>query len=97
MHPWIHEDWEFTLTVVRGCAKDCRIGLEAGDTFTFQYALPCGLCPKTVPQIHTLCEIIRCGGSFTHRGSTDPFSIEFPCTDGMITCQLTARRLTACP
>ena len=96
MHPWIRENWEFTLTVLRGEASSCRIGLEAGDTFTFQYALPADLCPKTVPQLHTLCEIVRCGGDFTHRGSPDPFSIEFPCADGVLTLRLEARGLPPC-
>lgn len=97
MHPWIREDWEFTLAVLHGEARSCRIGLEAGDAFTFQYALPAGLCPKTVLQLHTLCEIVRCGGDFTHRGSPDPYSIEFPCADGVLAFQLTARRLPSCP
>ena len=97
MKPWIHEDWEFTLTVLHGRACDCRIGLEAGDSFTFRYALPEGLCPKSVPQLHTLCEIIRYGGDFTHRGSPDPYLIDFPCADGMVTFRLTARRTSSCP
>ena len=94
MQPWIHEDWEFTLTVLDGSARSCRIGLEAGDTFTFRYALPAGICPKTVPQLHTLCEIIRCGGDFVHRGSPDPLCIDFPCADGVLTLRLRARRVT---
>lgn len=91
MRPWIKEDWEFTLTVVQGRSESCRIGLETGDEFTFCYALPAGICPKTVPQLHTLCEIIRCGGDFTHRGSPDPHSIDFPCADGVLTFRLSAR------
>ena len=94
MRPWIKEDWEFTLTVLQGRAEDCRIGLEASDSFTFRYALPAGVCPKTVPALHTLCEIIRCGGDFTHRSSSDPYSIVFPCADGVLTCRLTARKIS---
>ena len=94
MHPWITEDWEFTLTVLHGCAKDCRIGLEAGDRFTFRYALPAGMCPKTASHLHTLCEIIRCGGDFTHRGSADPLSIVFSCAEGVLTFRLTAQHLS---
>lgn len=93
MKPWIHEDWEFTLTVLRGRACDCRIGLEAGDSFTFRYALPAGMCPKTAPQLYTFCEIIRCGGDFTHRGSPDPYLIDFSCADGVTAFRLIARRL----
>lgn len=96
MKPWIREEWEFTLTVLNGEARSCRIGLEAGDVFTFRYALPAGICPKTVPFIHTLCEIIRCGGDFTHRGSPDPMSIDLPCADGALTLRLSARRLSPC-
>ena len=96
MKPWILEDWEFTLTVMQGEAHQCRIGLEAGDTFTFTYALPAGICPKSVPQLHTLCEIIRCGGDFTHLGSSDPNSIEFSCADGILALRLTARRPPTC-
>lgn len=97
MQPWISEDWEFSLTVIKGHPAACRIGLESGDTLTFQYALPAGMCPKTAAALHTLCEIIRCGGDFTHRGSSKPYSIEFPCADGVLTFRLTARRLHACP
>lgn len=93
MQPWIQEDWEFTLTVIRGQAECCRIGLEAGDSFTFRYALSGGMCPKTAFLLHTLCEIIRCGGDFTHRGSPDPHSIDFSCADGAVTFRLTARQL----
>ena len=97
MRPWIHEDWEFTLTVLQGEAAQCRIGLETGDAFTFRYALPAGICPKSVPPLHTLCEIIRCGGDFTHRGSPEPYSIDFSCADGVLRFRLQARRLPSCP
>lgn len=97
MHPWIQEDWEFTLTVLQGESTQCRIGLETGDEFTFCYALPAGICPKTVPQLHTLCEIIRCGGDFTRRGSPDMYHIDFPCADGVLRFRLQARRLPSCP
>lgn len=94
MRPWIVEDWEFTLTVLHGEARHCRIGLEDGDAFTFQYALPAGICPKTAPVLYALCEVVRCGGDFTHRGSSEPYSIEFPCADGVLTFRLCARKLT---
>ena len=97
MRPWLREDWEFTLTVLQGEARQCRIGLETGDEFTFHYALPAGICPKTVPHLHTLCEIIRCGGDFTHRGSPDMYRIDFPCADGVIRFRLEGRRLPHAP
>jgi len=93
MRPWIEEDWEFTLTVINGAAEHCRIGLEKGDAFTFMYATPGDFCPKTMHLVYTLCEVIRCGGDFTHRGSADPYSIDFSCADGALQFRLTARRL----
>ncbi len=93
MHAWIEEDWEFTLSVIKGAAEHCRIGLEAGDVFTFRYATPDGFCPKTMHLVYTLCEVIRCGGDFTHRGSADPCSIEFSCADGVQQFRLSARKL----
>ena len=43
MRKWIVEDWAFTLTVTEGKAENCRLGFEAGDTFTFSYACPDGV------------------------------------------------------
>ena len=36
MNKWILEDWAFTVEVVDGNAKNCRLGLETGDTFFFE-------------------------------------------------------------
>lgn len=94
MHKWIVEDWQFTITVTSGKADDCRLGFESGDTFQCEYAVPTDFCPKTMPVLHTLCEIVRCGGDFTHRGSDNPYEIDFPCADGMITFHLTTKRVT---
>lgn len=93
MRKWIEEDWEFTVTVVKGAAEQCRLGFEQGDQFVCQYEVPAGFCPKTMPVLHTLCEIIRCGGSFRARGSDRDDEIEFGCADGMIRFRLKARRL----
>ena len=38
---------------------------------------PAGFCPKTMPVLYTLCEIIRCGGSFRARGSDKDYEIDF--------------------
>ena len=92
MRRWIVEDWQFTLKVISGQADDCRLGFEVGDAFHCEYAVPTGFCPKTLPSLHTLCEVIRCGGDFTHRGSDKPYEINFPCADGIVTFQLTARK-----
>ena len=40
------EDWTFDICVVH--AQPCRLGLEAGDRFAFQYGCPAGFCPKTM-------------------------------------------------
>ena len=96
MRRWIVEDWQFTITVKEGKAEDCRLGFETGDAFTCEYAVPTGFCPKTMPVLHTLCEIIRSGGDFTHRGSDKPYEIDFPCADGMVSFHLTAKKVDAC-
>ena len=31
MKHWMEEDWIFRITVLRGEARQCRIGLEQGD------------------------------------------------------------------
>jgi len=94
MKPWIEEDWLFRITVIRGEPHHCRIGLEKGDEFTCAYACPGGFCPKTMPVLYTLCEIIRCGGDFRLRGSSEAHVIEFPCADGPVTFRLEAQPLT---
>ena len=95
MRKWIVEDWQFTITVTGGKAEDCRLGFEKGDEFHCEYAVPSGFCPKTMPMLHTLCEIIRCGGNFTHRGSDKPYEIDFPCADGAIRFHLAAKEIDA--
>lgn len=93
MKQWMQEDWEFQLTVVRGESRHCRLGLEAGDVFTFQYACPAGFCPKSMGQLHTLCEIARCGGDFRLRGSDSAHEIRFSCADNVLEFSLIARHI----
>ena len=90
MRSWIEEDWEFTLTVKE--AAPCSIGLEKGDEFRFTYATAAGMCPKTMGTIYTLCEIIRCGGDFTLRGSKEKYGIDVPCADGCVMFRLEAKQ-----
>lgn len=92
MKRWIEEDWQFEITVADGDASRCRLGLETGDRFTCEYACPAGFCPKTMGTLYTLCEIIRCGGNFKLKGSTEEYAINFPCADSCIQFHLTARR-----
>ena len=79
MKKWIAEDWEFEVTVTRGDARSCRLGLETGDRFVFQYGCPADFCPRAMAEIHTWCEVIRCGGDFTHRGSKEALALDIPC------------------
>ncbi|MCH5316070.1 MAG: TIGR04076 family protein [Eubacterium sp.] len=93
MHKWINEDWEFTITVMSGKADYCRLGIEEGDTFRCQYEVPTGFCPKTMPILYTLCEIVRCGGNYISRGSKNEYEIDFPCADSVITFHLQAKHI----
>ncbi len=45
MNKWIKENWSFRLEVIDGYVKDCRLGLEKGDVFSFEYETPQGFCP----------------------------------------------------
>lgn len=93
MRKWIVEDWEFTITVIKGQAEQCRLGFEENDEFTCTYEVPTGFCPKTMPVLFTLCEIIRCGGSFKARGSDKDYEIDFGCADSCIAFHLEAKKL----
>ena len=91
MKKWIEEDWEFEITVK--AVKECRLGMEPGDSFRCQYECPGGFCPKTMPVLYALCGIIRCGGSFQARGSQSDTEIDFPCADGCVIFHVKAIRL----
>jgi len=67
MQKWITEDWEFELTATEGKAGHCRLGLEKGDKFVFQYGCPAGMCPRVMTRLYNYCEVIRYGGDFTAR------------------------------
>ncbi|MDR1464409.1 MAG: hypothetical protein LBJ11_03805 [Oscillospiraceae bacterium] len=70
MKKWVTEDWEFELTVIDGQAGHCRLGIEKGDKFIFQYECPVGICSKLMArQLYALCEVIRYGGDFTYSRS----------------------------
>ena len=90
MQKWVTEDWEFELTVANGKAGHCRLGLEKGDKFVFQYECPAGMCPKTMKQVYTWCEVVRCGGDFTYRGTKEKYEMDMSCADGCIQFRLKA-------
>ena len=93
MKKQIVEEWEFAITVKEGEVKHCRLGFETGDVFTCQYEVPSGFCPKTMATLHTLCEIVRCGGNYRLRGSENEYEIDFPCTDGCVCFHLVAKQI----
>ncbi len=51
MNKWIVEDWAFDVEVIDGEAKNCRLGLEKGDVFHFEYETPQGFCPRAIAEI----------------------------------------------
>lgn len=90
MEKWMVEDWMFEVEIVRGEAKNCRIGLEAGDVFRFEYACPANFCPRAMAEIYTWCEVVRCGGDFTHRGCAEKYEMELGCPCGVLRMKLRA-------
>ena len=91
MKKWMAEDWEFELTVAKGSAGNCRLGFETGDTFVFQYECPAGFCPRAMIELYTWCEVIRCGGDFTKRGTEKPYEMDLECPCRSITFHLAAK------
>jgi len=88
----ITEDWKFEITVTK-VNYPCRMGFEVGDNFYCQYECPAGFCPKTMPVLYTLCEIIRSGGDYKLRGSKLSNKIGFICADSCIEFHMTAKQL----
>lgn len=89
MKKTIVEDWEFDVAVL-SCGP-CRMGYEAGDRFACQYECPAHFCPKTMAQLHTLCEVARSGGDYRKLGGHSRNEIEFTCADGVVKFRLCAR------
>lgn len=90
MQKWCTEDWQFQLTVIDGKAGHCRLGIEKGDQFIFQYGCAEGICPKLMQILFTWCEVIRCGGNFTLRGEKEKYEMRMSCPDGCIHYHLKA-------
>lgn len=88
MRKWCVEDWEFSLTVTEGKAAQCR--LETGDRFVFSYECPGGICPRVMAEMYTWCEVIRCGGDFTHRGEAEKYEMDRLCPCGCVRFRLKA-------
>lgn len=62
MKKWLAEDWEFEITVIKGQAKECRMGLEAGDRFVCQYECPAGFARKPCPCCIRCAKLCGVGG-----------------------------------
>ncbi len=90
MRKWVTEDWQFELTAFDGKAANCRLGIEKGDKFVFSYECPAGMCPRVMAQVYTWCEVIRCGGDFTHRGSKEKYEMDLACPCRSISFHLKA-------
>lgn len=98
MKKWLAEDYAFTITVLsvgpnNDPAGHCRMGFEVGDAFTCQYDVPTGFCPKTMPKLHTLCEVVRAKGDLRLLGGDDPMGIQFSCADGPVMFYLKGKKL----
>jgi uncharacterized repeat protein (TIGR04076 family) len=91
MKKWMAEDWEFELVVTCGIARNCRLGLETGDKFIFQYECPAGICPRVMTELHTWCEIIRNEGNFIPRGCKEKYEMDLSCPCQCIHFHLTAK------
>ncbi|MCI8441498.1 MAG: TIGR04076 family protein [Provencibacterium sp.] len=85
------EDWEFSILVTS--AAPCRLGLEEGDLFSCQYGCPAGFCPKTMGNLHRLCDVARAGGDYRLLGGSEKGEIDFCCADGCVQFHLSAHRL----
>lgn len=91
MHKTIVEDWEFSLSVTE--AGPCRMGFEKGDLFSCKYECPAGFCPKTMGNLHRLCDVARAGGDYRLLGGRSKNEIDFCCADGCVKFHLTATYL----
>ena len=85
------EDWAFSVLVTS--SAPCRLGFERGDRFSFQYGCPAGFCPKTMGNLHRLCDAARAGGDYRLLGGSTKNEIDFCCADGCVQFHLTAYKL----
>jgi len=97
MQQWYQEEWRFIVTVLgvgkHDSARECRVGLEPGDSFSSTYACPAGFCPKSVMKTYPIMEAVRSGGDLRALGGDGPHSIELVCPDGVVRFRLTAERI----
>ena len=101
MRKWFNEDWRFKIEVVKvgkeNKTKECRLGIEPGDTFECAYETPAGFCPTSFIKIFPSMEVVRCNGDLRTLGGTRASEIEFICPDGVVMFRLTGVRNTPAP
>ncbi len=88
MKPWYPEDWQFTVTVLRvgkeNSPRECRQGLEPGDTFQCEYGCPADLCQPALLKLFPVFEALRSGGDMRNMGSALPAEVDVVCPDGAV-------------
>jgi uncharacterized repeat protein (TIGR04076 family) len=78
----------FILTVLSVADEDegtCSMGYKAGDRIKFDPKVPIRFCPRTRRRLQSLCDVILKGGDFTTEGGSEPYRIEFCCSEGTVT------------
>ena len=89
-----HEDWRFTIEVIKvgkeNETKKCRLGLARGSVFECMYETPAGFCPTSFIKIFPSLEIVRSGGDLRNMGGGDMTTTVFTCPDGVVTFQFKA-------
>ena len=96
MKKWFREDWRFKIEALRvgkeNNARECRIGIEPGDTFECSYETPAGFCPTSFVKIFPSMEAVRCNGDLRNLGGKGTAEIEFICPDSVVMFRLTGER-----
>ena len=94
MKKWYSEEWSFTTQVLavgsKDSHRDCRMGLEPGDSFTCAYECPQGFCSKSMLKVFPIFEAVRSGGDLRNLGGTAANEITTTCPDGVVKFRITA-------
>jgi uncharacterized repeat protein (TIGR04076 family) len=65
------EEDEFTISVLKADTEKCRMGLEVGDTFTFEFGTPADLCGDVYFHIYPILHTLRGGGDMKNFGKEE--------------------------
>jgi uncharacterized repeat protein (TIGR04076 family) len=97
MKKWYKEDWQFTISTQsvgkKNRAEECRIGLEAGDTFTCEYSTPGDFCPTAFCKIFPALEVMRCEGDLRLFGAQKTNEVNISCPDGVVTFRVVGKKV----